>query len=77
MESPIHRIGDLFRQLGLPDEPAAIEAFLTEHRPQPGDVLLADLPMWTASQAAFLREEIAKDGDWAELVDVCGVLLSH
>lgn len=77
MESPIHRIGDLFRQLGLPDEPAAIEAFLTEHRPQPGDVLLADLPMWTPSQAAFLREEIAKDGDWAELVDVCGALLSH
>jgi hypothetical protein len=77
MESPIHRIGDLFRQLGLPDEPAAIEAFLTEHRPQPGDVLLADLAMWTPSQAAFLREEIAKDSDWSELVDVCGALLSH
>lgn len=76
MENPIHRLGDLFRQLGLPDEPAAIEAFLARHRPQPGDVQLADLPLWTPSQAAFLREEQAMDGDWAEQVDLLSVLLA-
>lgn len=72
MESPIHRRGDLFRQLGLPDEPAAIEAFLTTHRTQPGDVLLADLSMWTPSQAAFLRE----GGSWQPQTSgvICNVL---
>lgn len=77
MENPIHRLGDLFRQLGLSDEPAAIEAFFAKHRPQPGDVRLDEMPIWTPSQAAFLREEIAKDGDWAELVDILGVLLGR
>ncbi|MBK8525383.1 MAG: DUF2789 domain-containing protein [Betaproteobacteria bacterium] len=77
MENPIHRLGDLFRQLGLSDEPADIEAFLTKHRPQPGHLTLAELPIWTPSQAAFLREEIAKDGDWAELVDIFSVLLGR
>lgn len=77
MENPIHSLRDLFRQLGLPDEPAAIEAFLTAHRPQPDDLLVAELPIWTPSQADFLRDEIEKDGDWAELIDVLSVLLSR
>ena len=76
MESPIHRLGDLFRQLGLPDDPAAIENFIATHRPLPAGVALADAPFWTPSQAQFLREEINDDADWAELVDSLGSLLS-
>ncbi|MFA4970533.1 MAG: DUF2789 family protein [Sulfuritalea sp.] len=38
---------------------------------------VAEAPFWTPSQAQFLREEIAKDGDWAELVDTFGALLSR
>ena len=76
MESPIHRLGDLFRQLGLPDDPAAIENFIATHRPLPAGVALADAPFWTPSQAQFLREEISDDADWAELVDSLGSLLS-
>lgn len=76
MESPIHRLGDLFRQLGLPDDPAAIENFIAAHRPLPAGVALADAPFWTPSQAQFLREEINDDADWAELVDSLGSLLS-
>lgn len=42
MENPIHRLSDLFRQLGLPDEPAAMEAFIASHRPLPDGISLAD-----------------------------------
>ena len=77
MENPIHRLCDLFRQLGLPEEVAAIESFIALHRPLPNDMPLADAPFWTVSQAQFLREEIAKDGDWAEIVDSLASLLSR
>ncbi|NRF71850.1 DUF2789 domain-containing protein [Aquincola sp. S2] len=77
MESPIHRLGDLFRQLGLPDDPASIEDFIASHRPLPAGVALADASFWTPSQAEFLREEISDDADWAELVDSLGAMLSR
>lgn len=76
MENSIHQLGDLFRQLGLPDDVASIEKFITTHRPLGKDILLADAPFWTSSQATFLREEIGEDADWAELVDTLGLLLS-
>lgn len=76
MEPAIHRLPDLFRQLGLPDDPASIERFLAAHRPLPAGTPLAEAPFWTPSQAQFLREEIAEDADWAELVDLLGSLLS-
>lgn len=76
MESPVHRLGDLFRQLGLPDDPASIEDFIARHRPLPAGVAIAEAPFWSPSQAQFLREEINDDADWAELVDSLGSLLS-
>ncbi len=75
MESSIHQLGDLFRQLGLPDDPASIEAFIAAHRPLPPGVALADAAFWTPSQAQFLREELSEDADWAEVVDSLGSLL--
>jgi hypothetical protein len=76
MENSIHRLGDLFKQLGLADDVASIERFIRTHRRLSNATPVADAPCWTTSQAQFLREEIAKDGDWAELVDVLGSLLS-
>jgi hypothetical protein len=76
MENLIHRLSDLFRQLGLPDEPAAMEAFIASHRPLPQGISLADAKFWTPSQAQFLREEISEDADWAELVDTFALFLS-
>lgn len=76
MEPASHEFADLFRQLGLPDEPAAIEAFISRHRPLPPGVALADAPFWTPSQAQFLRDEILEDADWAELVDALNLRLS-
>jgi len=75
METPIHHLADLFRQLGLPDDPASIDDFIARHRPLPAGTALPDAPFWTPSQAQFLREEIDDDADWAELVDSLGALL--
>lgn len=75
MESPIHDFDDLFRQLGLPDDAAAISRFISTHRPIAPAVALADAPCWSASQARFLREEIAKDADWAEVIDSLNLAL--
>ncbi len=75
MESPLHDRDDLFRQLGLPDDGAAINQFIRSHRPIAPAVALADAPCWTASQAQFLREEIANDADWAEVIDALNLAL--
>ena len=69
METPIHTLADLFQQLGLDSEPAAIDAFVLRLRPLSDRVLLADAPFWNASQASLLREEKAKDGDWTVVID--------
>lgn len=75
MEEPVHHYSDLFEQLGLPGDPAAIERFVAEHR-LPDGVSLADAAWWTPSQAQFLREQLGADADWAELVDSLAARLS-
>jgi len=69
METSIHTLNNLFAQLGLPASDAEIERFITTHSHLAGYVSLADAPYWTPAQAAFLREEILKDADWAEVID--------
>ena len=69
MELPVHSMSNLFAQLGLPSDEAAIERFIATHAPLPENVPLADAAFWTSAQAAFLRDEISEDADWAELVD--------
>ena len=69
MESSIHNLNNLFAQLGLPSEQVAVENFIKTHSPLATAVLLSDAPFWTPSQAAFLREEILNDADWAEVID--------
>ncbi len=77
MELPNHTLSDLFKQLGLPADPASIEAFVASHRPLPDGIAVADSSFWTPSQAQFLREAIRADADWAEVVDSLGSMLSH
>ena len=69
MEPNHHRFSELFAQLGLPATPEDIAAFIAVHRPLPGQLRLEDAPFWTPAQARLLREELAEDADWAELVD--------
>jgi hypothetical protein len=74
-DQPHHSFGELFKQLGLPADPQGIQDFIAAHRPLPDTVRLADAPFWNANQSAFLREEIQRDADWAELVDQLNVAL--
>ena len=69
MESSIHSLNNLFAQLGLPSDQVAIETFIRNHSPLETNILLSDAPFWSPAQAAFLREEILKDADWAEVID--------
>lgn len=69
MEQPIHPFHHLFEQLGLPNDNDSIKAFIESHAPLPEDVPLAEASFWTPAQAAFLREEILDDADWAVVVD--------
>lgn len=68
MEQQRHELPELFAQLGLPDDPAAIDAFIAAHR-LPDDVKLANAPFWTPTQSAFLAEGLAADADWAEVIE--------
>ena len=60
---------DLFAQLGLPNDEASVQQFVASHRPLAQDMQLADAPFWTTAQAQFLREQLQRDADWAEVVD--------
>lgn len=69
MESSMHTLNNLFAQLGLPSDDAAIENFIKTHRHLASSISLSEAPFWTPSQAAFLCEEVIKDADWAEVID--------
>lgn len=69
MESSIHTLNNLFAQLGLPASDEEVENFIKTHTHLAGYISLADAPYWTPVQAEFLREEILKDADWAEVID--------
>ncbi len=60
---------DLFDQLGLPSDEESVQAFVAANRPLPEHTALADAPFWTESQAQFLREQLQRDAEWAEVVD--------
>ena len=75
MELPNKDLGTLFEQLGLPSEPAEIDAFINEHYPLPDDVKVSEAPFWNRGQAALLKEEMLEDAEWAPIVDELNVRL--
>jgi hypothetical protein len=77
MDAHFHSLPDLFHQLGLPNDTAAIDHFIATHRPLAQGVHLADARFWTPSQALFLREALAVDADWAEVVDALSARLNE
>jgi chromate reductase, NAD(P)H dehydrogenase (quinone) len=76
LDTDFHTLGDLFRQLGLPDAPAHVEQFIRQHGPLPAGMALCDAPFWTPSQARFLREQLQADADWSGVVDRLATRLS-
>ena len=75
MNPSFHPMHELFAQLGLPDDPASIEAFIQQHWPLRPDTRLCDAPFWSASQAELIKEKLADDADWAVLIDTLNVRL--
>ena len=75
MEGPTHDLNALFQQLGLPSETEDLQAFVSKYSPLAETIELADAPFWSPSQATFLREQLNKDADWAEVVDQLNLLL--
>ena len=74
MDTSNHDLPALFRQLGLNADAAAIRAFIASH-PLPADTDIEHAPFWSPSQAAFLKQALDEDADWAELVDELATLL--
>ena len=77
MDTSTHTTQTLFDQLGLDSDPAAIESFILEHKPLPADIRLSEAPFWSAAQARFLRDGIAADSDWAEVIDDLDTRFRH
>ena len=69
MHAQLHSLSNLFSQLGLPADEAAIESFIATHRPLENGTALYRAPFCSASQRAFLKEEIIVDADWAAVID--------
>ena len=67
MELPNKDLVTLFDQLGLDSDPASMDAFFSSHALE-HDTVLSEAKFWTPSQAAFLREEIREDAEWAPVV---------
>ncbi|MNI65207.1 hypothetical protein D3C73_1206990 [compost metagenome] len=69
MDTPTHDLQGLFDQLGLDSGERAIDDFIASHSPLPEDKKLIDAEFWTPQQAAFLKEQLRVDADWARVVD--------
>ncbi|MDP2881389.1 MAG: DUF2789 domain-containing protein [Azonexus sp.] len=69
MQAQLHTMSNLFAQLGLPSEEAALENFIATHRPLSNDTPLYRAPFWSEAQRTFLKEEIIEDADWSAVID--------
>lgn len=75
METTFHFMSDLFLQMGLPNDKAAIDSFIHAHKGVPLGVPIWEADFWTRSQATFLKESYDEDSDWVEAVDQLDALL--
>lgn len=75
MECQEHTLSNLFAQLGQPSDAQAIAQFIERYRALPGAVQLHEAAFWTPAQAAFLREAVQDDADWAEIVEILNSVL--
>lgn len=76
MQDQLHSLSNLFAQLGLPSDEAAIDDFIASHRPLESGTALYRAPFWNTAQRTFLKEEIIEDADWAPVIDELNVRLS-
>ncbi len=70
-----HSLACLFKQLGLDSTDQAIQDFINQNAPLPGNVELHKAKFWSSSQASFLQQSKDDDADWAEIVDQLDAML--
>ena len=68
MDETTPNMTNLFLQLGLDSDNAAIAQFIKQHQ-LPTDVAIGEADFWTTSQRQFLDEQLLADAPWALIVD--------
>jgi len=76
MDTSSHTMQALFAQLGLPNSETAIDNFMQNNH-LPAEIPLERAALSSAGQAPSIREAIAQDADWAEVVDHLDAQLRH
>ncbi|GIU16690.1 MULTISPECIES: DUF2789 domain-containing protein [unclassified Shewanella] len=74
MDMTTENFTNLFLQLGLENDEAAIEKFINDHH-LPDSVKLYEAPFWNTAQKHFLIESLAQDAQWSEVIDHLDTLL--
>lgn len=77
MEMHQHSIPELFKQLGLGSSKGEIEDFVKQHNGMAAGQAIHEAEFWSPAQAAFLKQAIDEDADWAEIVDQLDAMLHH
>lgn len=75
MDITPHSMETLFAQLGLPNDAQSIERFIATCGHLDNGVPLHEARFWNPAQAAFLRDAVVQDADWAETVDALNTRL--
>ena len=75
MDTSVHNVTNLFKQLGLPAWEEGIATFIDQHSPLDPELALADAQFWNVAQREFLREALQDDSDWSEAVDSLDAML--
>jgi len=75
MDTTPHSMETLFAQLGLPNDPPSIERFIATCGSLDNGLPLHEARFWNPAQAAFLRDAVTQDADWAETVDALNTRL--
>lgn len=74
MDTTQTTMSSLFMQLGLENNPNAIDDFVLNHSLATG-VPLAEAQFWSESQKHFLQEALDQDAQWSEIIDQLDTLL--
>lgn len=75
METPFHPLKALFEQLGLPADYESITQFIADHAPLDSSIVLEEASFWETNQKNFLKDELLKDADWVEIIDLLNAQL--
>ncbi len=74
---PNKTMTQLFDQLGLESDEAAIQVFISQHEGVCRECGLVQAPIWNESQRNFLKEAVAEDADWSIPAEALTAALSR